>query len=200
MQSKHVRPAAGRYPSTAKGPARVTAYQPGMLEHVTPAGYRMDSSATFASMPKRRISHECGKQSPMSARPEVAICRTCGEVHEEIYTYRSTPSRIANTMSQSVSLNGWNVRRLKGVRARAHTHTPMTNAQLDLVSGCDASASSLADPRSECGPARYQCSVVALQHIGPLQASVENSAQVTECRLASLSVYAAFTETTKAGW
>ena len=92
-----------------------------MLEHATPAGYRMDSSATFASMPKPRISHECGKQSPMSARPVVAICRTCGEVHEEIHTYRSTPSRIANTMSQSVSLNGWNVRRLKGVRARTHT-------------------------------------------------------------------------------
>jgi len=108
-QACNVRPAAGGYPSTAKGPARVTACQPsGCLS--TP--HRQATAWTAvqhlqACMPKPRISHECGKQSPTSARPVVATCRTCGEVHEEIYTYRSTPSRIANTMSHSVSLNGW---------------------------------------------------------------------------------------------
>ena len=136
-----------------------------MLEHATPAGYRMDSSATFASMPKPHISHECGKQSPMSARPVVAICRTCGEVHEEIYTYRSTPSRIANTMSQSVSLNGWNVRRLKGVRARTHTHTNdkrSTGSRLRLRCECELTGRSQIRVRSRaisvwcCGAAAHR--------------------------------------------
>ena len=149
--------------AAAKGPARIEACQPsGCLSTPhRPAGNRMDSSGAFASMPKPRIAVAARKAkshlSSKTARPVVAICRTWREVHAEISTHRSTPSRIANTVIQSVSLNDWNVRWAGGC-----TFTTITNAQLGLVCSCDASrASSLADPsagRRDISVVLWRCS------------------------------------------
>ena len=126
--------AVGVRAAAAKGPARIAACQPsGCLSTPhRPAGNRMDSSATFASMPKPHIAVAARKAkshlSSKTARPVVAICRTWREVHAEISTHRSTPSRIANTVIQSVSLNNWNVRWLEDT-----PFTAITNVQLSFA-------------------------------------------------------------------
>jgi hypothetical protein len=56
--------------------------------------------------------------SSKKARPVVAICTTWREVHAEISTHRSTPSRIANTVIRSVSLNDCNVRGLEDAHSQ----------------------------------------------------------------------------------
>jgi len=170
--------------AAAKGPARIAACQPsGCLSTPhRPAGNRMDSSATFASMPKPHIAVAARKDkshlSSKTARPVVAICRTWREVHAEISTHRSTPSRIANTVIQSVSLNNWNVRWLEDTPSQ---QLQTFNCRLQLRCECELTG------RSECGPARYKCSVAALQQLGPLQGSEEHSAGVPECEWAAIS-------------
>jgi hypothetical protein len=170
--------------AAAKGPARIAACQPsGCLSTPhRPAGNRMDSSATFASMPKPHIAVAARKAkshlSSKTARPVVAICRTWREVHAEISTHRSTPSRIANTVIRSVSLNDCNVRGLED----SHKHKRSTGSRLQFRCECELTG------RSECGPARCKRSVVAVQQLGPLQASNEHSAGVPECGWAALSI------------
>jgi hypothetical protein len=114
-----------------------------------------------------------------TARPVVAISKTWREVHAEISMKRSTPSRIANTMSRSVSIHGWNIRWAGGV----HRHN---NAKRSVGSGLQLRCENELPGRAECGPARYMRSVAALRQLGPLQASDEHSTQSARVRRAML--------------
>ena len=101
---------------------------------------------------------------------------TCGDIYAPQHPVPYRKHRDSVGESQRLE-------RTMGWRMHIHNnHKRSTGSRLQLRCECELTG------RSECGPTRYKRSVVALQQLGPLQASDEHSAGVPECGWAAFSV------------